>query len=198
MVFPTRPNRLKPPDYKLAKCNFPNFPTCILQLSGIWTRETDLRGFTRKHLLDSPASISRPQSAQIAIWKFSIFRFFGFVTFFEALADPLPDRFTQSRLGFEHFNTFPKQILNASARQGGTQFHPELQTAYVKWYLRTPWNPTSSCGCSKMPLRGDNGSQSIRNGVTLRVPMILWCVVSTHWICISVLCMIHFRDRSEP
>ena len=54
------------------------------------------------------------------------------MSIFEALADPLPDRFFQSRLGFEHFNTFRKQILNASGRGGGTQFHPELQTAYVK------------------------------------------------------------------
>ena len=59
------------------------------------------------------------------------------MSIFETLADPLPDRFTQSRPGFEHFNTFRKQIPNASARQGGTQFHPELQTAYVK-YLITP------------------------------------------------------------
>ena len=53
------------------------------------------------------------------------------MSIFEALADPLPDRFFQSRLGFEHFNTFRKQIPNASARQGGTLVHPELQTAYV-------------------------------------------------------------------
>ena len=38
VVFPTRLNRLKPQDSELAKCNFPKFPTSILQLS---TRETD-------------------------------------------------------------------------------------------------------------------------------------------------------------
>ena len=53
------------------------------------------------------------------------------MSIFEALADPLPDRLTQSRPGFEHFNTFRKQILNASTDRGGTQFHPELQTAYM-------------------------------------------------------------------
>ena len=38
LAFPTRLNRIKPPEFELAKCNFPKFSTCILQLS---TRGTD-------------------------------------------------------------------------------------------------------------------------------------------------------------
>ena len=66
LAFPTRLPNLQIPNSESA--TFPKIPTCILKLSSsIRLKPTPRFQITRKHLLDSPASISRLQSAQIVI-----------------------------------------------------------------------------------------------------------------------------------